>query len=356
MMNAEGPNIAPVARNPYSKASSSKFMTVAEASSIAQPPISDTTTASSKDNTDHETKLEYIPISNNLPMVDRLLSRTLSFTSAEIVTLRELSTAVTFSSQSSVSFNKSVRVIGHISLVDTVNMWVLLSDPSSCQAISTTLNPYQKGRPSDGIRFSIEGKSDFNSNRVSIDSLPRKRKLVSVKTPSHGSILNKRLSGIDTVKGDSLLTKPKDPAIAVIEDNQRRNIPMVIVDIHLVPSLFNCTVGDSLMVIGEIQNISSKVSNSSNILDFLKILYPICPCPEQDSSLKMDETHRSDTNKIYNYYFIQARILRNYNGIDMTLFEEALKLRRKYLKDQGAQYGTGLESRQAGENTNDLNE
>ena len=339
-MNTEEPNTATTVRNPYSKTSPNLLLAPDLTAPLVQPPMLDTTNdhlllqLNSSVKTDHESNIEFIPTSNNLPIVDRLLSRNLSFTSAEIVTVRELNTALTCSFPSVVT-GKSVRFVGSIAFVDTVNMWVLLSDPSPSQPTSAITNPYQKARVSvsDGIRFSLDNKSDLNSDRLSIEGLPRKRKLVSMTNPRNSSILSKRFS-ID----------PQDSHLQIIEENQRRSIAMIVVDITLVPSLFNCAVGDQLMVIGEVREISNPTS-SSNLSDTLKVLYRITSCKQHDNSLHVDEHDQQQTmvesNK-YQYSIIKARIIRNYSGVDMNLFEEALKLRRNYLKDQGAQYGTGL--------------
>jgi hypothetical protein len=176
--------------------------------------------------------------------------------------------------------------------------------------------------------------------RKSCEGLLKKRKLVTVKNLKSGIMLNKRIS-MD--QNDSQPPPLTEFITQLIIENQNRNIAMVVVDITLIPSLCNCNIGDNVMVMGEICEREHKTGSQlgSNRLDeALHMLYRLKNC--DDHCNMDDDKDRIKYKHDLRYAVINARILRNSSGLDVSIFEEALSLRRKYMKEQGAQTGTGF--------------
>lgn len=367
-------------------------------------------------------------------LTSRLPSRIVSFQSAEIVTVSELSQLL--SEQSSLCGDlplRSVRFTGVLIHHNVNDNFVDIADPLSpslCTKPNTTINnhPTPNNRQSS-IANPYCKTSLLNSTAKSLSSdLPQRApsKPVSVagglvKTPNASGtpaprrvFVKKQLPssisgggrGLLGIRG-TLLSKPKISVQSStllpssMSTSDRSNIvipstptttgstgtnhigsdkgtakkmftavkkrpsntittvgPTIRVDVTDVTpfeqlSGTNCMVGDLVMIIGEIQHNSALVGDLSlqtksrktatYANDDLEVI-----SSNDGYSLAINRLVSSEHEECRTRAVVRARVARNVNGTDMRLFEETLRIRRKYLRERyGSSYtgsGCGLPS------------
>lgn len=227
---------------------------------------------------------------SSVPYHERLPSRTVTFTSAEILTVTELSHHLEFYA------NRSVRITGVLLHHDVAGKFILLGDPlagsrprhgSSCDR-SVAKNPYQKQRGVTPLRNPAQSRtatSKLNSSgspkkHPLLGSNGRKRRLVnnggaglgslsSGVTPRR-SLLGARPNPVatpastrgTTTKRQRLTPLPFAAATEAIRRQKRKDAPVVAVDVTCTTSMLfesgddydmAASVGDLVMVIGEIR-------------------------------------------------------------------------------------------------------
>merc|ERR1712238_543193 len=189
-------------------------------------------------------------------------------------------------------------------------------------------------------------------------------------------------TAIDKVANTDYKVKVTDKITKLINDNQRRKIPLLVVDFSLISLIDNFSVGDLVMIIGEVNNCPDIKKYDVTDLDKVNLLdvnnseenikNSDKNCLKQELTRKMmfqtsniislglkerltvssagdKEQENNKTSSKKGGKYINARILKNVNGTDMNLFHEALLLRRKHLKDRihfvdglDKQYGVGI--------------
>lgn len=217
-------------------------------------------------------------LGSNQPAVERLPSRSVSFGSAEILTVTELHQHV-------LSYNnQSVRITGvvlhRLVAADGSSVCLVLSDPKQ-QAQLLRMPPSSssvwKTTPVGG--GGIQRRGGTTPRFVS-----RKRPLaatVPTKTPLEAAVT-------------SLAEQPSVLVHAVSEQ---------------VP-INDVAVGDLVMIIGELRSICNNTTIAA-----MAIIQDIV---EHDNNSSAQ-------------HFVHARIVRNVNGTDMALHDEALRMRRQHL-------------------------
>lgn len=364
-------------------------------------------------------------------LTSRLPSRMVSFQSAEIVTVSELSKLL--SEQSSLCGDlplRSVRVTGVLIHHNVNDNYLDIADPLSPSLFTTNPNTTINNHPTPTYnrQSSIINpyKTSLNSTTKPLSSdFPQRTPSVSkslsvvgglVKTPnSSGTPAPRRVfvkkqlpssisgggRGLLGIRG-TLLSKPKISVQSSMllpsstSSNDRSNFvapstpatttstnhigsdgntakkmftavkkrpwntstvgPTIRVDVTDVTpfeqlSGTNCMVGDLVMIIGEIQPSSALVGdpslqtkNRKTITDENDDLE--ATSSNEGSSLAINRLLSIENEEYRTHSIVRARIARNVNGTDMKLFEETLRMRRKYLRERyGSSYtgpGCGL--------------
>ena len=205
--------------------------------------------------------------------VDRLPSQNVSFGSAEILTVSELQ------KHAHLYVNRSVRITGvvlHRHVANDGNVCLVLNDPSLQKSTAKAPPRSILKTPGGGIKRRLSG------------SVPRfvtrKRPLSSLKKPPPPPPVN----AIDSIV-TSLMEQSSVLAYAVSKQ-------MPVNDV---------AVGDLVMIIGEVKT---------------------APVDAVQSIIEKWNEKTMTTNS-----FLYARILRNVNGTDMRLHDEALRMRRLHL-------------------------
>ena len=209
------------------------------------------------------------------PAVERLPSRNVSFGSAEILTVTELR------KHASLYMDQSVRITGvvlHRHVASDGNVCLVLKDPS-IQPTTKTAKPLILKTPGGGIqrRRSLNGT---NTPRF----VTRKRPFSSLKKPPAAAV---------------------DPVKAMVTSLVENQAVLVYAVSKQMP-VNDAAVGDLIMIIGQVKTV---------------------PVPALVTVMEKWNEESSFTNS-----FVHARILRNVNGTDMRLHDEALKMRRLYLQ------------------------
>ena len=101
----------------------------------------------------------------------------------------------------------------------------------------------------------------------------------------------------------------------------------------------DCVVGDLVMVIGEVGCLGGSSSNNNNNSnqnghDVTINTLPSVVCLEKEDATVLEQVRKATTAQQQQYY-VAARICRNVNGTDMSLFTQALMTRRKFLRAIG---------------------
>ena len=226
------------------------------------------------------------------PAVERLPSRNVSFGSAEILSVEELR------QHASLYNDRSVRITGVVlhrllATADDNNLCLVLCDPKRNTANATTMQ--QRKRKSSFIlqttpigihQQSTRGNNDNNNNNNNSLVLSCKKRPLSTR---------RTLTKITTPLESMVTSLAEDQTVLVYAVSQQ------------VP-VNDVAVGDLVMIIGEWRSTCN-----TNVVAIQSILVG------QD---KMTATVQN---------FLYARIVRNVNGTDMQLHDEALRMRRQHL-------------------------
>jgi hypothetical protein len=380
-------------------------------------PISGNTESSStshditKDNTDAFTDnaLHLQRCRGDLPIVERLPSRNISFQSAEILTLEELSQSLllatsneALSRERNVNYDdikcifqekrlEYVRVTGvvlDIVIMESKNdnsntrkSFLLLGDalfvPNATTSKRTGLSkstsiglstPRQKRDTSAGLQTSHAPDtgskiSDINNSSctkaVSTFSMGKtlsgkKRKLVTVKPKTHNSLLNKQSQSTRIHQQRVVPSKAKlnhdneystiycQQAVKRRKQNEclirkcRQGMHMVLVDVTHMACIDECKLEDLVMVIGLIAFETIRLDDLDGNVDdeFLQVARLINDHRHVGSSpcaIPVKTEAGGPKQRVFGY--VQSRIVKVVNGLDMNLFREALVLRRERLFD-----------------------
>lgn len=345
----------------------------------------------------------------DLPIVERLPSRNISFQSAEILTLEELSqTLLLATSNEALSQERNanyddikcifqekplgyVRVTGVVldivmmeSKNDNINTrksFILLGDPlfvpnattSKRTGLSKSTNiglstPRQKRDTSAGLQASHvpdAGSKISDTNILSCTAAVsnfsmgktlsgKKRKLVTVKPKTHNSLLNKQSQ---SVRIDQQRVVPSKAKLSQENKNStihcqemvkrrkqneclirkcRQGMQMVLVDVTHMACIDECKLEDLVMVIGLIAFETIRLDDVGGNIDdeFLQVARLINEHRHVGSSLRaIPVKTETDGPKQRVFGYVQSRIVKVVNGLDMNLFREALMLRRERLSD-----------------------
>jgi len=257
---------------------------------------------------------------NNDRMLSHLLSRKVSFKSATIVTVSELYDILTDRGND----GRSIRVTARLLYQDYDKCTMNIADPlvEGKESSSSSLgilpktksylhNPYASNAGVNAKR-AISNRSD-NSNLTGqkfpvvggkLKSLPAtssssmKRKHTIVSRPLQNRVRSNRVLGMSS---NTIKISKRRNAFGVVRNSTVRAAKCISVDIRATVPLEECRCGDLVMVIGEVRF----------------------------------EEEGSDS-KIGN---LQARIVRNCNGVDVNLQHKAIEIRRKYLLER---FGSSL--------------
>jgi len=347
----------------------------------------------------------------DLPVIDRLPSRNVSFSCAELLTISELTQS--FVGKNMIDESKSVRVTGTILYIDKNAQWFLLSDPlvklkqkplvevPVTNTRSTLVN--KRGVKIDNgdnagenknmsNKYNEQNKNPYPSRSMPPSLLGKKRKIVTIKR-------NRTSMGLGLLPEEkhSFRTKistnpPTQEKLVYDLVNKRKrdyeDAKLLGVDLSYLSASEKCSVGDLVMIIGEVKayswgtNVKSaesiahaakfsddkKVMDSKiyrgklhfNLKDALCLLSSLqtdliqlshssanrkCTGVVMDVQLFAEEGSEEDgtrSNTSHHQHgiairrngYVQARIVRNASGTDMKLLQDALMLRRKYLKQQ----------------------
>lgn len=219
--------------------------------------------------------------------VERLPSRNVSFGSAEILTVSELQ------KNASHYVDHSVRVTGvvlHRHVSNDGNVCLVLKDPSI----------QQQQKPKTAAPKSI------------------------LKTPgttrTGGGGIKRRLSSrgstprfVTRKRPFSTLKKAPPPPVNPIESMVTSLVNQQTVLVYAVTKQMpvnEASLGDLVMIIGQVKTTTAPVPAVADILE------------QWNAKTSSGTTTNS---------FVHARILRNVNGTDMRLHDEALRMRRQYL-------------------------
>lgn len=273
----------PVARHSSRETSSSAAPSIASLAVPAAAPqhAQEKQTEPATTETNVTTDQEKQTFGHKDSAVERLPSRNVSFGSAEILTVSELRKHVSH------YVDQSVRITGfvlHRHVANDGNVCLVLKDPSIQQR--------QPKAPPKSI-LKTPGTAAGIKRRLSVESTPR---FVMTRKRPHSS-----------------LKKPPPPSNP-IESMVTSLINQQTVFIYAVSKQMpvnDASVGDLVMIIGEVK---------------------ITPVPAMEDILEQWNAKTDITNS-----FVYARILRNVNGTDMRLHDEALRMRRKYLMQSSAQ-------------------
>ena len=352
-----------------------------------------------------------------LPLVARLPSRNATYPSAEILTITEVTKVFHLMSTpektTSIIARNSFRITGMVLHIDPLTQWLILGEvinnthtPNISKNNGVELNRFSE----DVYKTSMDIVSSTSSRQheqlkpqqgsSSLHMNTKKRKILLTKN-NHGvaeqgliGARNKKIvhklgidssksgTAIDKVANTDCKVKLTDKITKLIKDNQRRKIPLLVVDFSLISLIDNFSVGDLVMIIGEVNNCPDIKKYDVTDLDKVNLLdvnnseenikNSDKNCLKQELTRKMmfqtsniislglkerltvssAGDKEQENNKTYSKkggIYINARILKNVNGTDMNLFHEALLLRRKHLKDRihfvdglDKQYGVGI--------------
>lgn len=211
------------------------------------------------------------------PAVERLPSRNVSFGAAEILTVSELH-------KHAASFvDRSVRITGAVLLRHVAsdgNVCFVLKDP----CIKQTL----KAAPSSILKTpGIKRRSLGGGGGSSVRLVTRKRPLSSLKKT----------------------LVPIDPVENIVSSLVNQQTVLVYAVSKQMP-VDTATVGDLVMFIGQGKQQATTEPAVETILE------------------KWNEKSPTTSNT-----FVHARLMRNVNGTDMRVHDEALKMRRMYLQE-----------------------
>lgn len=329
--------------------------------------------------------------------VDRLPSRNVSFSHGKVMNVSELvdkflldETSLSQDTGLKSVHKMSVRVTGVVVFHSITNRYVCLADPpqlyekqhlgsSSSIMVRNNNSPTNKGETTNRVnpihrtpskvkstiirnknkgdikKFLVYKKKDGNGSN---NMIPNKRKLVSTN-----SVIGR---SINIFRNNNFSNKKSKREIQ--QDHPEK---MIVVDISKIYIHEKITKGDIFMVIGEVthlhsQNYEKKIACSTKKLsptkrnapsdqinytrnsnksfgfelrsdmDLRKALLVINNRIER-SKLTTDEDHHYNSeenrNTRNNGSFVQARIFKNRNGIDLNLYSEAISLRKKYYQD-----------------------
>lgn len=280
----------------------------------------DSKTTSINDSTPLIEEIKKTQSSVSLPQWQRLPSRSISFGSAEILTVPECYRHF------KTYLGRSVRVTGtvlHRHVHDDCMISLVIGDPLE-----------QLHRQSDLKRRLSTGSGDSiaNSGTPKTPGTATKRKSSQEETPAISSSKTKRFvkktpssntnsllqrqqhGGSNLVGVNQPLTAIKRTPLEAMVDclSRKSNCVWIMVNPDHAP-VHQCAVGDLMMIIGELRLMSSSSNGPKSTL-FL--------ASKISSSTK-------DT-----VCYLEARILRNANGTNMKLYEEALSIRRRFLQKQ----------------------
>jgi len=213
--------------------------------------------------------------------VERLPSRYVSFGSAEILTVSELHKhAVVYA-------DNSVRITGVVvqrHVASDGNVCLVMKDPSIHKTTKAAPRSILK-TPGGGIKRRLSGSSTPRF-------VTRKRPLSSLKKPS----------------------PPVNPLESIVSSLVEQQTVLVYAVSKQMP-VNDAAVGDLVMIIGEVRTLP--VDAVQPILEKWN---------EKTSSMQ---------------HFLHARILRNVNGTDMRLHDEALRMRRQHLMETSSESKEG---------------
>jgi len=212
--------------------------------------------------------------------------------------------------------------------------------------------------------------------------LGQKRKLVSIK-PNQNSLLGLGSNNSSNNNGNSInntntnntskikLTSriPTSKQADMIRTKSRQGMNMVVVDVSTMACLDGCKVGDLVLVIGRVVYMESsldemeekeemevEVDGLKSIVRLVGKWYPLCSrqgpivnssndgqsgrgVPAGNGGM-METSTSSSSSSTASCGYVEARIIQVVNGTDMNLFQEALKMRREYLKEHDC-FGNG---------------
>ena len=288
--------------------------------------------------------------------VDRLFSRNVSFTSADILTFSEvhnLLTTTKYNNHDNISqYNgKSVRFTGRlitqakthtIDNHDRTIMMIQVADPMDVTCIGignrnkSKSNPYKmqmQHRSSSSMSSSHHLKNSASASASSGTSmtpgkLPLQHKIVKRPLQSRtflgkrdigstgvgaGIIVNHhRLTDVNVTVNTNMNALSSRSSSSqtqnlthapVVAEFVKDHMISVSVDVHAVVPLEDCKVGDLIMVIGEVRILVKDRNDAA----------------------------ASEVG------YLEARIVRNCNGVDVQLQEKAFLLRREYLIERFGQ-------------------
>jgi hypothetical protein len=295
-----------------------------------------------------EEKLQHqVPMGENLAIQHRLPSRTVSFQSAEHLSVMELH------SHRHYYQDRSVRIAGII-----LHRHIVESDASICFVLGDALEAARpKGRRSNqtpntpqgrgkGVTMDPQIGTTPHSSKREIKTLgpaktPLNRTTLYDKTP-HSSLSGKRkLIHVPRSSGsNSLLSRSKrrlsfsTPTESALRCLISQPTFLVIVDPLQHPHAADCGVGDNVMVIGEVV-----LHDSNNPLaePFLS-LYRKKLERMADNDTKDNHSHHHDESapspagsSSTTIHYVVPRILRNVNGTNLRLQYDALLKRRAHV-------------------------
>lgn len=350
----------------------------------------------------------------DLPIVERLPSRNISFHSAEILTLEELSHSLLLATSNKTLINERndnetlkcifqekpleyVRVTGVILdmvIIEESNSstsssgtsrksFLLLGDPlfapntASIRTVSSRSKSACLSTPQQSGKATLQAVSNTNdaattnpvtntSNLAAASHFSvvgktlsgKKRRLVTIKPRTHSSLLNKQCQSQTTriqratpsnmrLNNENQKSNSKsiqDTRINFREKDKwskqkeslirkcRQGMHMVIVDVTHGPCVDGCQLEDLVMVIGLVSFETIRLDDLdgdkflqvAHLIDEHHVCSSRCEIPTDVK--EGEEQHRA-------FGYVQSRIVRVVNGLDMNLFRESLLLRREWLVD-----------------------
>lgn len=297
MSNAASENDTkrPRVANPYlkQKPTTEELLTESSSTGNDNDPVAKLRAIRNTDDSNRNSEPKNVPSSiregtfgEKEPAVERLPSRNVSFGSAEILSVEELRQHAALYS------DRSVRITGvvlHRLLSADGNMCLVLTDPKQNTAIATTLQRKRKSSlvlKTTPIVIRQQTPRNNNNNNNSLGPSSKKRPLSTKRT----------------------LMKTPTPLESMVTSLVEHETVLVYAISNQVP-VNDVAVGDLVMILGEWRSTcDTSVGAIQSIL------------------VGHDKT---TTTTVPN--FLYARIVRNVNGTDMQLHDEALRLRRQHL-------------------------
>lgn len=123
---------------------------------------------------------------------------------------------------------------------------------------------------------------------------------------------------------------------------------MVIIDVSNMACMDGCKVDDLVMVIGKIvfeeeaeNQLHDMKGNAWSEVVHLITKYPVsasqCFTTPETKKVEEHEEHNDDgmdhVQQRHVFGYVESKIVRVINGLDMNLFQQALQLRREYLSN-----------------------